>query len=107
MKRVVWVIFLITSALTSKAQSLEFDSLLQKGKDEFQKDFTDQDYQSAVIYLEKAVALYPESQEAHYFLGNAYKRLNSKDATGMIDMSLDLTLKCSNEIETVISLDSN
>lgn len=41
------------------SQSLPFDSLLHKGKEEFLKDFENQDYQQAVYYLEQAVALKP------------------------------------------------
>ena len=41
----------------SFSQSLEFDSLLQQGKDEFYKDFDKQDYENAlklrIINLEK------------------------------------------------------
>ena len=100
MKIPVLTFFLVLS-FTGFSQTLEFDSLLAKGKAEFKKDYDDQDYTAATGYLEKAVALKPENAEAHYFLGYAYSRINSKDGKGMIDMNLPLLQKTSAEFETV------
>jgi hypothetical protein len=86
------------------AQSVEFDSLLKQGKDEFYKDFDKQDYENAVNKLEQAVKLNPDNTEAHYFLGYAYSRVNSKDGKGMIAMNLPLTIKSSEQFELVNKL---
>src|SRR5687767_3120870 len=82
-------------------QTSEFDSLLVLGKAEFEE----QDYAMAVSYLEKAVELNPLNAEAHYFLGYAYSRLNSKDGSDIPESILPLTLKSSEHFETVIKLE--
>jgi hypothetical protein len=86
------------------SQTDNFDELLVNGKAEFNKDFDQQDYQVAIDNLEKAVKLKPGNAEAHYFLGYAYSRLNAKDGKGMFQMNLALTMKCSEELETVNKL---
>ena len=86
------------------SQSIDFDSLLQQGKDEFYKEFDSQDYDNAVDKLEQAVRIKPENAEAHYFLGYAYSRVNSKDGKGMIAMNLPLTIKSSEQFELVNKL---
>ncbi len=83
------------------SQTLLFDSLLLKGKEEFGKYFEDQDYQKAVLYLEQAVALKPDNAEAHYFLGYAYSRLNTKDGSNLNESNVQLTLKTSEQFEIV------
>ena len=90
-------------AISCLGQS-EFDNLLALGKEEFSKDFQDQDFAKAVENLEKAVALNPDSQEAHYFLGYAYDRLNSKDGASLIDAKLDLTNKAIAAFQRVIEI---
>jgi tetratricopeptide (TPR) repeat protein len=93
---------LLTFSLTfTFAQDDEFELLLANGKAEFNKEFDQQDYAAAVESLEKAVKLKPDNAEAHYFLGYAYSRLNSKDGKGMYEMNLPLTLKCSEQFEIV------
>jgi hypothetical protein len=86
------------------SQPTDFYSLLQQGKDEFYKEFDNQDYDNAVDKLEQAVRLKPENAEAHYFLGYAYSRVNSKDGKGMIAMNLPLTIKSSEQFELVNKL---
>lgn len=83
------------------SQNDHFAENLEKGKEEFKKEHEAQDFKMAVDYLKKAVELRPNDAEAHYFLGYAYSRLNSKDGKGLIQMSLPLTLLCSEEFETV------
>lgn len=81
-----------------KAQN--FEQLLAQGKSEFKsRQFAD-----AVTTLEKAVKLNPMNSEAHYFLGYSYDRLNSADADGIPNLSIDLTTKASKEFETVNQL---
>jgi hypothetical protein len=97
------LIFSLISACAF-SQTLEFDSLLQEGKAEFRKDFEKQDFKNAVDKLERAVKLKPDNAEAHYFLGYAYSRLNSKDGKAMTAMNLPLTLKTSEQFELVNKL---
>jgi len=89
---------------TSYAQTETFDALLESGKAEFAKDFDQQDYSSAVEYLEMAVELMPKNTEALYYLGYAYSRLNSKDGNSMINMRRDLTQACSEQFEKINTL---
>ena len=95
------LLLLITSA---HAQSDLFESYMKIGKQEFNKDFYNQDYQSAVDHFEKAVALKPENAEAHYFLGYSYGRLGSKDGNSIPNIQTSLVIKTSAEFEKVIKI---
>ncbi|HSZ71112.1 MAG TPA: hypothetical protein VK750_00450 [Cytophagaceae bacterium] len=81
-----------------------FDSLMNRGKAEFKKEFSQQNYSAAIVNFKKAAVLYPESSEVHYFLGYAYSRLNAKDGEGIIKMKPELTKRCSEEMELVNAL---
>jgi hypothetical protein len=94
------VIFFVTP-LFAFSQTLIFDSLMQSGKAEFQKEFGKQDYKHALSCFSKAVELQPANAEAHYFLGYVYSRMNSADGNGMIHMKGSTTLKCSAQFEIV------
>lgn len=83
------------------SQFNEFESLLNKGKDEFKIEFEQQNFEHAVDCLQKAVKLQPKNPEAHYFLGYALSRLNSKDGTSLVTMSKELVVKSSKEFELV------
>jgi hypothetical protein len=89
-------------AVHAQQQSLSFDTCLARGKAFFKLPYEDQDYVSAVEYLEQAVALQPANMEAHYFLGYAYSRLNAKDASYMPGMLVEYTWKVTRELQTVI-----
>lgn len=108
MNKIIPFFLFITSLSFAQTSRLPFpfDSLLAKGKAEFKKDFDEQNFQTAVSYLERAVAIEPEHVEAHYFLGYAYSRMNAKDANGIIEMRLDLVERSSKEFETVNKLSS-
>ncbi|MBC7485671.1 MAG: tetratricopeptide repeat protein, partial [Cytophagaceae bacterium] len=89
MRILLHICFIFSSIATfaqARAQHETFESLLAKGKAEFKKEHSEQDFALAVTYLKKAVTLQPENAEAHYFLGYAYSRLNAKDGKGMIKM---------------------
>lgn len=102
--KTIFLLFLTFTGLSVFSQVDSFTVFLKKGKAEFQKEFDQQDYTAAIQNLEKAVRLKTNHAEAHYFLAYAYSRLNSKDGKGMVQMSLPLTLKCSEELETVNKL---
>jgi hypothetical protein len=106
MKKMKILFTLIISCFlaTLYAQNVEFDTLFEKGKAEFKKDFLQQDFQKAVNYLEKAVSLKPDNAEARYFLGYAYNRVNSKQGESIIDMSLLTLIRASEQFEKVNKL---
>lgn len=90
--------------INSNAQELSFDSLMTKGKAEFKKEFEEQDFSAAVEFFERALELRPANAEAHYFLGYAYDRLNSKDGKTMTESRVSLSKKASEEFEKAIML---
>jgi len=99
--KTLFTIILTLSFAIIYSQTDDFEQLLKNGKAEFKKEYAKQDYLLAIDYLEKAVKIKPKHAEAHYFLAYAYSRLNSKDGKGMIQMSLALTIKCSEHLEIV------
>jgi hypothetical protein len=103
MKYIVLILGLLIPLLVF-AQRDNYETLMEKGKAEFHKDFESQDFELAVYYLDKAVKMKPDDPEANYFLAYAYSRLNAKDGKSMIGMSLDITLKVSEHFEKVIML---
>ncbi len=82
----------------------KFEILLDSSKAEFKKDFEQQNFSKVVIWLEKAVAIETENTEAKYFLGYAYSRLNSKDGESMNKLNTELTIKASEQFESVNKL---
>ena len=104
MKRIIVMLVMTIVVLNTSGQTNSFKQLMDSAKEEFNKEFDQQDYAHAIDLLIKAVKLRPENAEAHYFLGYAYSRLNSKDGKSMIDMSLVLTLKSSEQFQLVNKL---
>jgi hypothetical protein len=94
------LLFSIALTFCFSAAHSQFNDLYI-GKAEFKKESEKQDYKKAVEFLEKAVKKEPNNAEAHYFLGYAYDRLNARDGTDIIKMDLSLTMKASQEFETV------
>ncbi len=101
MKNIVIVLVFLAFSACGQESAKHY---LEKGKQEFKKEFHKQNYDSAIFYLEKAVLAHPNSQEAHYYLGYGYDRKNSKDGKTMINTSLALTQKSSKEFEKVIEV---
>ncbi len=95
---VAFILLLFVDVATAQINELEL------GKAEFAKSAEEQDFKKAVEYLEKAAQLEPGNAEAHYFLGYAYDRLNSRDGKDMANADLRLTMKASHEFETVNKL---
>jgi hypothetical protein len=90
--------------LSIDCHSQSFDTLLNRGKAQFKSGLEKPDYKSAVNNLQKAVTLNPGSAEAHYFLGYAYSRVNSNDASAIPKMRLPLVEQASAEFEQVNTL---
>jgi hypothetical protein len=114
MKRYSLIAILLISVFLGKAQNIDstantqaiFDSLLVEGIREFHKDIQNSDFQKAVDALEKAVQLQPQNAKAHYYLGYAYSRLNSKEGSRLNKSQKQLCILASNEMQEVIRLDS-
>ena len=114
MKKYFLVVILLILTFLSRAQDTDstnnaqilFDSLLVEGIREFHNDIQISNFQKAVNDLEKAVALQPQNAKAHYYLGYAYSRLNSKDGSTLNRSRKQLCILTSNEMQEVIRLDS-
>lgn len=78
---------------------------LERGKDEFKKEFLAQNFDSAVYYLQKAAELDKENPEIHYFLGEAVYRTASKDGLDLTGLTFKTIAKASDAIEKTIKLD--
>ena len=102
MKAKLLIIGLIICS-SCKSQN-EFQRLLFKGKQVFKNDSIKSNFDSTIFYLEKAIEINDDNQEAHYFLGYSYDRKNSFDGKTMINTTYDLTQKSSNEFEKVIAI---
>lgn len=102
MKKTISVLTLFLSSALHAQSKLQV--WMDSAKAEFKKDFSAQDYSRSKLYLDSVLALQPNHVEAHYFLGYAYSRLNSKDGSSMYAMSRSGTERCSAEFENVIKL---
>ena len=104
MKTFAFILLYIMLSPFCYGQTMQFDTLLNKAKAEFTKDFEDQDYGAAINYLNSAIKLNPKNAEAHYYLAYSYSRFNSKDATSIPKMGVQLVAKATNELQKVIDL---
>ncbi|MFC1725680.1 tetratricopeptide repeat protein [candidate division KSB1 bacterium] len=85
-------------------ETTRFVDLLQKGKSEFYKVQGDQNFLRAVNYLEEAVKIDPENQEANYFLGCAYDQLLTVHAGELEESPLEILKKSSDLFRKVIKI---
>jgi len=106
MKQITILFFLILP-FTVYGQTELFEDFLEKGKAELTKEQDKQNLSEAVNNLETAVKLNPKSAEAHYYLGYAYERMNTKDIISMNNLNFNLTVKASREYEKTIELQPN
>jgi len=104
MKTFSFILLYIIISPFCYGQTIQFDTLLNKAKAEFNKDFDNQDYGAAINYLNEAIILNPKNVEAHYLLAYSYSRFNSKDATSIPEMQVQLVVKATSELQKVISL---
>ncbi|RZK53589.1 MAG: tetratricopeptide repeat protein [Hymenobacter sp.] len=104
MIRIMLIMLLLAPLCGAWAQQASFTALLAAGKAEFKKEYEQQNFRAAVAALEAAVQLQPANPEAHYFLGYAYSRLNSKSGGDLPRRSATLVLKTSREMELVSRL---
>lgn len=102
MKYSLVVFFLLQFSLASSQPRIK--AWLDSAKAEFKRDFAEQDYGRAKNYLDSLLNVQPDHAEAHYYLGYAYSRLNSKDGNEMHQMLRSGTERCSAEFEKVIRL---
>ena len=106
MKQLHLVLFALLFSSSLHAQT--FSELLEKGKQSVKTardSYAKSDgFAEGTDYLERAVKLNPNSQEAHYFLGSAYDYTNNSDASQIIYTHLPLTIKASKEFEKVIAI---
>lgn len=99
----VFILFFGTCGI-GLCQSAEFDSLLNLGKMEFNKEFEFQDYDRAAQLFEQALLINPNHAELLYFLGYTYSRLNSKDGKTLIETDEEMTEISSKFLEKSILL---
>ncbi|HEY4323205.1 MAG TPA: hypothetical protein VGN20_04445 [Mucilaginibacter sp.] len=99
--------FFILSILAFNAgygQTTPFDTVRDRAEAQFRPDVEKPDYNVAINDLKKVLTMNSRDAETHYFLGYAYSRLNSSDASTIPKMKKPLVLKASAELEKVISL---
>ncbi|MEM1219417.1 MAG: hypothetical protein AAGH79_10910 [Bacteroidota bacterium] len=96
------LLFVSCSLVLGKAQS-EVDSLLQIAKEEFRKEFSEQNFLTVIEVLTAAKEIDPSNQEVLYFLGYGYDRLNSLDGTTVPNQTYELSEKASIQFEEIIS----
>lgn len=63
------------------------------------------DYQKIADILEQINKTDPNNTEIKYYLGYCYSRINSNDASSIINMDLDLLYKTSQQFETITKYD--
>jgi len=98
--KMLMITFLFVLGRYSIGQAQSFYSILNKAKQDLLTDtFRNKNYKILVSNLKRAVAIQPNSAEAHYLLAYAYSRLNSSDAKTIPDMQLPLVIKMSTELE--------
>ena len=100
--------FTLTSAYGQTQKSHELlDSakiLFRNEKELSQPELDSFNYGNIVSILKDAIAIDPANAEAHYFLGYAYSRINSRDGRSMTASNLGLTIKSSEQFEQVNKL---
>jgi hypothetical protein len=106
MKALFSLTLLVLFCSVGYSQTTAYDSLMNLAKNQFTSDTSQNaDYTFSIEVLKKAIGLNPNNAEAHYYLGNAYSRLSSRNGETIPDSKMPLVLKASEELEKVISID--
>jgi len=102
MQKIRTTTFFILTQIIISCQS--FNELLEEGKKEFEKEYSEQNYEYAISVLEKATKKREKNQEAHYFLGYAYDRHNFTNLNEIDKLKLNYTEKSSEQFEKAITI---
>ncbi|MFP4846831.1 hypothetical protein [Winogradskyella sp. PE311] len=101
------VFFIVLSYINVYGQT-DVKTVFENAKNEFKRiDTLDRDeydkinYTSILKSFKESIKLEPDNAEALYFLGYVYSRMNSKDGRKIIDLSVDLTIKSSEQFEKI------
>jgi hypothetical protein len=86
------------------AWSQEVSTLLSRAKEEFRKDYAEQDFNQAVNLLTQARALQAQNAEVNYFLAYAHDRLNARSMAMLNTISRSQTERVSYYLEQVIKI---
>ncbi|NIV13718.1 MAG: tetratricopeptide repeat protein, partial [Aliifodinibius sp.] len=81
-------------------ESHSFSTYLEKGKTAYKN----KNFAKAIDYLEKAVKLEPENQEAHYFLGYAYELYSDPDGSLLTELQRKPIEKASKHFQKLIEI---
>jgi hypothetical protein len=98
------ITFLLLLSLHSIASAQDVPTLLSRAKEEFQKDYAEQDFNQAVQLLTQARAQQPQNAEVNYFLAYAHDRLNARSMAMLNTISRSQTEKVSFYLEQVIKI---
>ncbi len=104
MKSLLSILFLLSFNSAFSQVLYPLDSLINDGKSVFKTEFDYDNFLKAAHSLEEALTIQPDNPEIHYFLGYVYSRLNSSDGEQMINMTLPMTQKSSEQFEKVNKL---
>ncbi|MDP4265587.1 MAG: hypothetical protein Q8941_23895 [Bacteroidota bacterium] len=107
MKTFYITLFSVFFAFVSFAQKLGFTQLLDSGKNEYRRQFSEvkSDFSKCYTLFEQAVLLQPNSAEARYWLGHAIDKINMADGSTLNRSTKELTVQASEQFERVIKLE--
>ncbi|HCS21882.1 MAG TPA: hypothetical protein DIW47_15210 [Bacteroidetes bacterium] len=88
------------------AQAQDYDSIMRFSLANLKSRFAEMPAKEQAQRLELETLRYPKRQEAYYLLAYTYSRMNSEEAQKMPEMTYPMTLKVSQLLEKVISIDS-
>ncbi len=89
------IVFCASFGILSSIQGQTFAELLKLGKDQFFSE----EFNKACNTLEKAIAINPDNQEVHYYLGYSIDKINSPYAEYFPQIDLIFTSLASEEFE--------
>ncbi len=109
MKAIYLTLFFVIYSSFSFSQQLGFTQLLDSGKHEFRRQFSDDTVKSGFSncysLFERAVKLQPNNAEARYWFGHAIDKINMADGGTLNRSTREFTEKASDQFEQVIKLE--